>query len=215
MRASFRMRTITLGALAAAGVLGASWSARSTTTPRPAATQFGGGMMAVGGFGGVGVTAVAEPPNRVVYLREPSSTRALLIRTRLSQPLDMPFDHDTPLEDVIKYIQNSTECPELEEGIPFYLDPAGLTEAEKTPSSPVVLNMKGIPLAKTLRLMLSQLGLTYTVDEDGFVHITSAGATDAPIDSSQAILDELAQLRREVAELKALHGGGGERGGTR
>ena len=49
----------------------------------------------------------------------------------------MPFPNETPLEDVIKYIRASTKSPAFPDGIPIYVDPLGLTEADKTMASPV------------------------------------------------------------------------------
>lgn len=210
MRASRRMRWLAIGALTAGGLLGLGWGVRATAArPVVPARQFGGSVP-TGGFGG----GVDDPElaGRVVYLRESLSPRALAIRARLSQPLDMSFDQETPLEDVVRFIREATDSPDMKGGLPIYLDPIGLTEAEKTPSSPVVMSLKGIPLGKTLRLTLKQLGLAYVIDEDGFLLITSESAAEVPADPSQAILDELTQLRRDVAELKALLGGHAPRG---
>ena len=51
--------------------------------------------------------------------------------------MSMPFANETPLEDILRYIKTATESPQLQNGIPIYVDPAGLTEAEKTMTSPV------------------------------------------------------------------------------
>ena len=76
----------------------------------------------------------------------------------------------TPLEDVLKYIKSATQGPN-DTGIQIYVDPAGLYAAEKTMTSPVTLDVEGVPLKTTLRLMLNQLGLTYSV-RDGLLMIT-------------------------------------------
>jgi hypothetical protein len=99
--------------------------------------------------------------------------RAIL--AKLDEPLPMPFPQDTPLEDVLKYITNATKSPALPGGIPIYLDPAGLTEAEHTALSPVSINLDGVPLRKTLHLLLDQLDLSYYV-QDGVLTITAANA---------------------------------------
>jgi hypothetical protein len=46
--------------------------------------------------------------------------------------------------------------------------------------SPVKINIDGVPLKTTLRLILKQLGLTYTV-KDGFLMITSEESQDLPL----------------------------------
>ena len=66
----------------------------------------------------------------------------------------MPFANETPLEDVLKYIKTASESPQLPDGIPIYVDPAGLTEAEKTMTSPVTIDLNGVSLKTTLRLIL-------------------------------------------------------------
>jgi hypothetical protein len=191
-----RLRKVTLCALVGGGLLGLAWAGRPTVA-RPVA--------AAGGFGGA--AEEPEPAGSVVYVREPLTAKALAVHAKLSQPVDMPFTQETPLESVLRYVRKSTEGPDMKDGIPIYIDPIGLTEAEKTPMSPVVLDLKGIPLAKSLKLALRQLGLTYAVDEDGLLLITSEAAADVPAEPTQLILDELARLRRDVAELKSLLGG--------
>jgi hypothetical protein len=46
-------------------------------------------------------------------------------------------------------------------------------------TSPVTLDLEGVPLKTTLRLLLKQLGLTYTV-KDGLLTITSESSEDQP-----------------------------------
>jgi hypothetical protein len=89
----------------------------------------------------------------------------------LDQPIPMRFPNETPIEDVLKYIKKATTTPTYP-GIPIYVDPLGLTEAERTLNSPVTIDLEGVPLKTTLRLCLKQLGLDYHV-EDGFLRITS------------------------------------------
>ena len=46
----------------------------------------------------------------------------------------MSFPQETPLEDVLKYIKDATqdEAAGLPTGIPIYVDPVGLQDADKT-----------------------------------------------------------------------------------
>jgi hypothetical protein len=81
----------------------------------------------------------------------------------------MSFANETPLEDVLKYIKAATQGPN-DTGIPIYVDPVGLNEAERMMTSPVTLDVEGVPLRTTLRLMLNQLGLEYVV-QDGLLKI--------------------------------------------
>jgi hypothetical protein len=90
---------------------------------------------------------------------------------RLEQTISMSFANETPLEDVLKYIKSATQGPN-DTGIPIYVDPQGLVDVEKTLASPVTLDLEGVPLRITLRLLLKQLSLGYTIDE-GVLIITS------------------------------------------
>jgi hypothetical protein len=83
----------------------------------------------------------------------------------------MSFADETPLEDVLKYIQQATLRPD-EKPVAIYVDPVGLQEAEKSMTSTVTIEMEGVPLRSTLRECLKQLGLAYYVS-DGFIKISS------------------------------------------
>jgi hypothetical protein len=95
------------------------------------------------------------------------------IQAKLNERVSMNFPNATPLEDVLKYIGQCTQDEKagLPNGIPIYVDPNGLKQAGATMASTVSLNLEGIPLRTTLRLMLGQLGLIYKV-EDGLLYIT-------------------------------------------
>jgi hypothetical protein len=140
----------------------------SPGTPAPAGT---------GGFGG-GYSepqldrmsiAIANLAPKVAAKDTSPRTKAIL--TQLEQPISMNFADEVPLEDVLKYIKSASEGPN-NPGIPIYVDPVGLQEADKTTTSPVTLDLEGVPLKTTLRLMLKQLGLAYCV-KDGLLIISS------------------------------------------
>ena len=106
-----------------------------------------------------------------------AKTRAVL--AALQKRIPIPFADETPLQEVIAYIKDQTKCQDLPDGIPFYVDPVGLNEAEKTMTSPVSMDVKGISLRESLRLMLMQVGLTYTV-KDGLLTVDSESSEDRP-----------------------------------
>ena len=83
----------------------------------------------------------------------------------------MRFPDETPLDDVLKYIQQATATP-THAGIPIFVDPNGLLEAERTPSSTVQVDLEDVALKSTLRICLKQLGLGYDV-KGGYLRITS------------------------------------------
>jgi len=103
---------------------------------------------------------------------EGTDARSAAVLRKLDAPLAMNFPNETPLEDVFRYIQQATQGPG-EAGLPIYVDPIGLNEVDRTMTSPVSLDLDGIPLRRTLQLLLKQLGLVYFV-EDGMVVVTSA-----------------------------------------
>lgn len=128
-----------------------------------------------------------------------------MILRKLEEPISMSFANETPLEDVLKYIKSATQGAN-DSGIPIYVDPVGLQEAEKTMTSPVQLDLEGVPLKTTLRLMLKQLGLTYTV-KDGLMTITSETADDQPTEIRVYPVADLALI-----PFSLISGGGGTGG---
>ena len=88
----------------------------------------------------------------------------------------MNFPNPTPFEDIKKYIEQSTQDEQagLATGLPIYVDPEGLKEAEAKMTSTITLNLEGVPLRTTLRLAVRQLGLDYRVD-GGLILISDQG----------------------------------------
>jgi hypothetical protein len=118
----------------------------------------------------------------------------------LGKLIDLHFPDPTPLEDVLKFLCASTKSPTFPEGIPVYVDPVGLQEAEKTKQSPVVFDVAQVPLRVSLKLILKQLGLTYQV-RDGLLSITSMNSEDQPPDDNgPAQLSVLGGMTPEQAQ---------------
>ena len=134
-------------------------------------------------------------------------TKAIL--AKLNERISMNFPNDTPLEDVKRYIQQSTqdEAAGLPAGIPIYIDPLGLQDADKTMASTVSIDLEGLPLKTTLRLMLKQIGLTHTV-KDGYLYITSTASDDQPTEIRVYQVADLA-----IIPMSLMGSGGGGRGG--
>ncbi len=104
-----------------------------------------------------------------------------LIVAKLGERISMKFPNDTPLSDVQKYIEQSTqdEAAGLATGIPIYVDPKGLKAAGVTIASTVAINLEGVPLRNTLTLILDQLDLTYVV-EGGVLVIRAINQPESP-----------------------------------
>ena len=95
----------------------------------------------------------------------------------LEQPIPMRFPDEIPLGDLLKYIGKATSTP-TDPGIPIYVDPIGLQEAERSLNSTVQIDLEGVPLKTTLRLGLTQLGLDY--DPRGRLSCGSSARTEPP-----------------------------------
>jgi hypothetical protein len=108
---------------------------------------------------------------------EAPDDRSQRIVAELGKAIDMSFAAETPLDDVLKYIRAATKGTAFPEGIPIYVDPAGLQRAERSLNSTIIIDLTQVPLRTSLRLILTQLGLTYRV-KDGLLTITSEGSDD-------------------------------------
>ena len=108
---------------------------------------------------------------------EASDDRSQRIVAELKRPIPMSFPNETALDDVIKYVRTGTKSQAFPDGIPIYVDPLGLQEAERSLNSTVTIDVAQIPLRTSLKLVLQQIGLTYRV-KDGLLTITSIDSAD-------------------------------------
>lgn len=160
-------------------------------------------MMGGGGFGGGRQVQIEEQRQARIRAadskqRQDNATLAALILEadkspktkellqKLEEPITLDFGNETPLQDVLKYIESVTKG-KGSIGIPIYVDPQGLVETEKTLGSPVTIKLEGIPLKTTLRLVLKQLGLAYCV-HDGFLMISSPNGIREELEEVRAAL---------------------------
>jgi RNA polymerase sigma factor (sigma-70 family) len=125
------------------------------------------------------------------------------IMAKLEEPIAMSFTNETPLDDVLKYIKQATTSKTFA-GVPIYVDPIGLQEAERSLNSTVTIDLEGVPLRRTLQLVLAQLGLIYWV-EDGMIYITSEGSeqTQGALKPSMGVISPILEraARAERGEL--------------
>ncbi len=103
-----------------------------------------------------------------------ASSRAVL--RKLEEQVPMPFDQETPLAQVLQSIKTATTGADMPQGLPIFVDPVGLREAQQSMASPITLKLDGVPLKKSLKLLLKQLDLTYRV-RDGLLVITATSST--------------------------------------
>jgi hypothetical protein len=143
----------------------------------------------------------SEPP---LVDRDSPATKAIL--AKLEKPLSMNFATDTPLSDVMKYIKNATEdaVAGLPGGIPIYVDPIGLQDADKTMADTVMLQLEGVSLKLSLELLLKQVGLSYCA-KHGFLFVSTAEKITNWKQSSDEISlpngDQSIGTRRTLAKL--------------
>jgi hypothetical protein len=99
---------------------------------------------------------------------------------KLDQPIPFHFPENTPLEDVLKYIRSATKDANFP-GIPIYVDPVGLENAEKSMTSTVGnMDLDAIPVRDGLRLCMKQLDLEFSVRE-GFIMISDGDSATIPV----------------------------------
>jgi hypothetical protein len=161
-----------------------------------------------GGFGGDRNKAdqdASREPVRTVHLFTPMSPKAAETWLRLQEPIKASFPHESPFEDFLKSLKEATRGEDKEApAISIYVDPVGLQEAEKTMTSPIVIDLEDVPAATVLELTLRQLGLKYYLQKDGILVITAESHEDIDAigDPSRALLDGLDALQAEVAALR-------------
>lgn len=97
---------------------------------------------------------------------DPMETR---IWAALDEKTELDFS-DQPLSDVIDYLKQRHE-------IEIQLDNKALTDAGVAYNTPITRAVKGITLRSGLNLLLSDLDLTYVVD-NGILSITTSEASD-------------------------------------
>jgi hypothetical protein len=165
----------------------------------------------------------AEPPymlnagdSRYVYYRSPtfarwltrfarSSDRATMsVLKALDEPIPMSFPSDTAFEDVLRYITSATRSRDLPDGLKFYVDPSALPEGgPEANASPVTIDLQNVPLRVSLRLLVTQLNLSYAI-ENGFIHIMNS----SDIERIPVVYDPVGRLMHcAIAVLAACMGG--------
>jgi hypothetical protein len=102
-----------------------------------------------------------------------ASPETLAMLARLEEPVKIPFPDETSLRDVLAYLEQVTGKPPHERAMPFLVVPGALEQAKKTLDSTIQMDLDGVPLRTTLRLLLDQLGLACVV-KNGRLVIHSA-----------------------------------------
>jgi RNA polymerase sigma factor (sigma-70 family) len=171
---SMSMSTLKLVAAALTAALvvatGAGVFAYQAPGDRPAGDA--GGSPTIGTVAEAGKKSSAKPVTDAAKAGPVLDARSRALLARLEEPIPMQFPDETPLEEVLKYIRSATAGPDGE-GIPIYVDPVGLEMINQTMQSPIKMDLKGVPLRQTLKLVAGQLGMFYGI-RDGLVTLTGA-----------------------------------------
>ena len=117
-----------------------------------------------------------EPADAAARLKSAAgSNKNAPIRLKLETRIDAQFPKGATLETLLKHIKQVT-ADGTYSGIPIYVDPVGLAEANKTMGTEVELNYKQAPIEEVLKYTLRPLGMSYCV-RDGFVWVSSRTGT--------------------------------------
>jgi hypothetical protein len=113
----------------------------------------------------------------------------------------MLFQNETQLDAVLKYVKQATTTPTFS-GIPIYVDPIGLKEAQQSLNSTVQFDREGMPLKTSLGWILRQLGLAYVV-KDGFLMVSSrSGITEIRVEEIERKLDKVLEVLGRLERAK-------------
>jgi RNA polymerase sigma factor (sigma-70 family) len=93
------------------------------------------------------------------------------VQQQLSLIVDAKFPDGVTLEEFLKYIKQVTTKAKPP-GLPIYVDPVGLQEAEKSMSSKLIIELERRPVREVLRSALRCIGLAGRA-KDGFYMIES------------------------------------------
>jgi hypothetical protein len=122
------------------------------------------------------------------------------VHQHLALLIDAEFPNGVELQDLLKLVKQETTKAKPP-GLPIYVDPIGLQEAELSLSSKVIVNLKQRPVGVVLRSALRSVGLACRV-KAGFLMIESE--TDTIEDRLDEIDRKLELIMRSLARLEAV-----------
>jgi hypothetical protein len=121
-----------------------------------------------------------EIRRRLATYRNPAQEALINV---LESPIALDWPDGTSLGELLKLVRvKTTGLPKLKTGMPIYIDPNGLQEAEKTPDSPVGGQPPDstLSLSQKLQHALDPLGLKCML-RSGFLMIDAKQSADEPI----------------------------------
>jgi RNA polymerase sigma factor (sigma-70 family) len=106
-------------------------------------------------------------------IRPGTDPKSQALLARLEETIPMKFPEPTPLEEVLKYLHAAT-AGRGGEAIPIYVDPVapgtGESMSDQLMKTPITMDLEGVPLRRSLKLLAEQLGMGYGI-KDGMVTI--------------------------------------------
>lgn len=144
-----------------------------------------------------------DPTGTPEYLPRPTAAEEQILE-KLEKPIDVAFQ-ETPLEGCIDFLKDKTE-------IQFYIDKFTLTDEGVALDMPITLTLKSCPLKSVLRLLLEQVRLTATPQNDVLVVTTWAKASEMLVTRIYPVRDLYDESENVFPRLAAKPGDAGNAG---
>jgi hypothetical protein len=110
-------------------------------------------------------TRIRQEMNEAAVFAKDASPNTSVVMAKLEKPIAMRFDASTPLDDILRYIKKATKGSPNDREIAITVVPSALEAVGMSLNSLVIIDLEGVPLKTSLRLLLKQLGLAYVVKE--------------------------------------------------
>jgi RNA polymerase sigma factor (sigma-70 family) len=122
--------------------------------------------------------------------RQATDKKTQLIKQKLDQVIDAEFPGLVTLADLLKHIRKATTDADYP-GIPIYVNPIGLQEAEQSMGVAIEVNRKQCSVREVLWWALHPLQLSYII-KDGFLMIDSrTSVTEMRVEEMERKLDRV------------------------
>jgi RNA polymerase sigma factor (sigma-70 family) len=137
----------------------------------------GAGAAVVAQSAGEARKAAEAKPKGADPAPRPADEKDRVIQRQLAKRLAFDLPDGATLENLLKYIRLNTkdEAMDLPQGIPIYVDPVALQQADVSLVSPVNVLYKGSTVKHTLTQALGEFRLAFDV-QDGLLSIVSPTA---------------------------------------
>ncbi len=103
------------------------------------------------------------------------------VAAALQNKFIVPSKDTVSIEDAIRAVKQSSVTRAFPAGLPIYVDPIGLQEAECNLAADVTADLGDATVAQVLDRILKPKGLAYWLPDDRYLLITSQESLDVPI----------------------------------